>query len=562
MPPESFAATIWPRPLRHRPYVWHRQLAGVPSVLRHRPVRAPVETALTAGRHIPLAQFPTRLGPYILVVLFFAFIPARRVTADPPFFMGLGDLPGGQYGSGANAVSADGSTVVGWSFSGEWEEAFRWTRTTGMVGLGDLPGGMFESYALGVSGDGSVVVGHGETGTVGSQAFRWTAAQGMIGLGNLTPFTWGSDGTAASGDGSVIVGAGSIPGGLEAFRWTETSGMVGLGDLPGGPLTSWSAATGISADGSVIVGYGSPASGYRALRWTQSNGMEEIGILPGGAWGSTARAVSANGLFVVGQSDSASGFQAFIWSQRSGMHGLGVLPGGDASIALAVSDNSTVVGWGYTTTGYEAFIWDSGRGMRSIHDAFSNEFGLNVSGWSLIEARGISADGLVIAGFGINPQNRGEAWIAHLPATVHARLDIRPGDCPNTFNTCSHGYLPVALLGAADFDVSQVNRASLRLRGADGVGQFVAPHEGPPGPHSSLQDLGRPVDVPACGCTTSPPDGIADLLLHFSCAELTEALQLQPSDRGSLAEFVLTGTLLDGQPFRASDCIQLVGPHK
>src|SRR5689334_4676153 len=58
-------------------------------------------------------------------------------------FQGLGQLPGGELSnSSADAVSADGSTVVGTSSSDRSDlEAFRWTAATGMVGLGFLPGG-------------------------------------------------------------------------------------------------------------------------------------------------------------------------------------------------------------------------------------------------------------------------------------------------------------------------------------------------------------------------------------------------------------------------------------
>src|SRR5262245_37489475 len=69
----------------------------------------------------------------------------------------LGDLPGGQFASRANDVSADGSVIVGSSYSASGLEAFRWTSGGGMVGLGDLPGGSFGSAASGVSADGSVV---------------------------------------------------------------------------------------------------------------------------------------------------------------------------------------------------------------------------------------------------------------------------------------------------------------------------------------------------------------------------------------------------------------------
>ena len=73
--------------------------------------------------------------------------------------VGLGDLPGGDFSSGAYGVSGDGSVIVGYGSSASGLEAFRWTSDGGMVGLRRLmPGGAdFESYAFhDVSGDGSV----------------------------------------------------------------------------------------------------------------------------------------------------------------------------------------------------------------------------------------------------------------------------------------------------------------------------------------------------------------------------------------------------------------------
>ena len=50
-------------------------------------------------------------------------------------FIPLGDLPGGAFHSEATRVSADGSTVVGWSMTDLGREAFRWTRDEGMTSL-------------------------------------------------------------------------------------------------------------------------------------------------------------------------------------------------------------------------------------------------------------------------------------------------------------------------------------------------------------------------------------------------------------------------------------------
>jgi len=84
--------------------------------------------------------------------------------------------------------------------------------------LGAGTSGFTLSLARGVSANGSTVVGYSETASV-DEAFRWTAGSGMVGLGF-------GDAFGNSGDGSTIVGRY----GSEAFRWTSASGMVGLGD--------------------------------------------------------------------------------------------------------------------------------------------------------------------------------------------------------------------------------------------------------------------------------------------------------------------------------------------
>ena len=83
--------------------------------------------------------------------------------------------------------------------------------------------------------------------------------------------------------------------------------------------------------------------------------------------------------------------------------------------ALGVSeDGSVVVGYGNSANGNEAFIWNSSQGMRNLKQVLTNDYGLNLTGWTLSEATGISADGLSIVGWGINPSGNNEAWLARL----------------------------------------------------------------------------------------------------------------------------------------------------
>jgi probable HAF family extracellular repeat protein len=192
----------------------------------------------------------------------------------------------------------------------------------------------------------------------------------MVGLGDLTEGRFSSQALAVSADGAVTVGHGRSPSGQEAFRWTESSGMVGLGDLAGGAFQS--VAFDVSADGSVVVGHGSSESGHEAFYWTAESGMVGLGDLEGGVFYSEAYGVSADGFVVVGS------------------------------------------GWS-TLRGIEAAIWTTDNGMQaqSLQDLLISA-GLDLTGWHLEYATGISADGLTIVGYGSH-NGYVEGWIATLP---------------------------------------------------------------------------------------------------------------------------------------------------
>ncbi|MDJ0560355.1 MAG: PEP-CTERM sorting domain-containing protein, partial [Microcystis sp. M53599_WE4] len=144
--------------------------------------------------------------------------------------------------------------------------------------------------------------------------------------------------------------------------------------------------------------------------------MVGLGDLPGGSFWSNAQNVSADGSVVVGQSSGAYGYEAFRWTQGTGMIGLGFLPVGGFSVSAATgvsADGSVVVG--HSGSG-EVFIWNSTQGMRSLREILTNDYGLNLTGWTLTGTgtTRISADGLTIVGSGTNPSGNTEAWIARL----------------------------------------------------------------------------------------------------------------------------------------------------
>ena len=100
-------------------------------------------------------------------------------------------------------------------------------------------------------------------------------------------------------------------------------------------------------------------------------------------------------------------------------------------------------------------------------------------------------------------------------------VDIKPGLCPNPVILSNSDKVPVAILGAHNFDVKQIVRGSIRLEG-------VRPFQ------TSLKDVGRPYkyylwgknadDVQPDYCNTKGPDGKPDLLLTFDKHALARAL--------------------------------------
>jgi uncharacterized membrane protein len=128
---------------------------------------------------------------------------------------GLGFLSGTS-SSKALAVNVDGSVIVGRSGN----LAFRWTATGGMQALGSIWSGAYEANA--VSADGSLVVGwHGSSYT----AMIWDAAGEAMMLSqylsdrgvDLSGWSALYNAYGMSGDGRFIVGWGSYQGQNRAF---------------------------------------------------------------------------------------------------------------------------------------------------------------------------------------------------------------------------------------------------------------------------------------------------------------------------------------------------------
>ena len=349
-------------------------------------------------------------------------------------FIPLGYLPGGYFSSSASDVSADGNVVVGRSHSGiAGTEAFRWTRSEGMVGLGDFPEADAWSSATAVSGDGGAIVGRGTAVLyAGVDGFRWTADTGLELIGYFPRdgalFTYPG---AISHDGKVVVGSSDN----RAFKWTEQDG---ISEIPGiSNLQGSSGAGGVSADGTVIVGFRELNGLLQPYRYSEPNQVEDLGLLAGLQVDTIPNGLSSNGEVVIGWARR----QGWRWDETTGMEALPLLPDHDFAIFPVdmTSDGSTIVGVTTASTDpvarFPSFIWTRGRGTENLETFLREQHGLFLDGWTLSRVSGISGDGRVIVGGGVNPEGHLEAWV----------VDLRVPE-PGAFITMMLGVLSVGVM--------------------------------------------------------------------------------------------------------------------
>lgn len=69
-------------------------------------------------------------------------------------------------------------------------------------------------------------------------------------------------------------------------------------------------------------------------------------------------------------------------------------------------------------------IWSADYGTADLFDQLQVVHGLNLSGWTSLQAVSISDDGLTIVGNGVNPDGLQEAWIACIPEPSTVALSV------------------------------------------------------------------------------------------------------------------------------------------
>lgn len=122
---------------------------------------------------------------------------------------------------------------------------------------------------------------------------------------------------------------------------------------------------------------------------------------------------------------------------------------------------------------------------------------------------------------------------ATAPATISVGIDIKPGSFPNSVNAGEQGLLPVAILGSADLDVSNIVPGSILLGGVSLATRGSAKS---PKLAFSYEDVNA--------------DGYMDMMVFFSVPML--ALE------GTETELKLTAELSDGTSIEGVDSIRIV----
>lgn len=252
-----------------------------------------------------------------------------------------------------------------------------------------------------------------------------------------------------SENASFIGGTFEYPDGPESFLWNESSGyetlngiyyptaVTATGDKVGGmseniqpavwergkgvttlSSISYGHITGLSKDGRVAIG--NNLDNKQFFLWSNETGIVSPGV-PSNYEQATVWDISADGSIVGGRLEFGLRTRPFYWNEQDGYILLDYLDPSflKGAVTGINHDGSLIVG--YNAPDYRhieeeiAFIWDAQNGVRNLQAVLENDFGLNLDGWTLTTAIGLSEDGTTIFGRGIDPDGNFDFWVAEIP---------------------------------------------------------------------------------------------------------------------------------------------------
>jgi probable HAF family extracellular repeat protein len=407
--------------------------------------------------------------------------------------------------------------------------AISWTLSGGTVDLGVLPGTSAlndASFAYAINENADAIVGSSGSPTTFSTAFRYTTADNtMRDLGALPGSPNGvSAAYDVNFDGSVVVGSSTFTSQdnslTHAFRWVLTPGKTTgkMTDIDGKALSS-SVAYAVNDDGSAVVGTQVPVgtSTQNAFIWTQATGMVILGALPGDG-AAMATGVSRDGTMVVGTSNPGEVFNPFT--------------------NLAMPQD-------------RPFFWTKATGMQDVN-ALANAAGLNPNGFVFQNATGISPDGRLIYGNGVDAQGNADAYVlpycnggscasSLVAAVLPASRSVEVGGAPatafatiiNTSATTLNGCSVQPPEGvAANFTYQTTSATTNGLTGTANTQVSLAPNAAQSfvfgfAPTAAFGPLDMPLVFNCSGqFAVAPQIGLNTLLLSASTAPVPDVVAL------------------------------------
>ncbi|WP_162417937.1 vWA domain-containing protein [Cyclobacterium roseum] len=129
---------------------------------------------------------------------------------------------------------------------------------------------------------------------------------------------------------------------------------------------------------------------------------------------------------------------------------------------------------------------------------------------------------------------------------VPVAFDVHPGSCPNPIQLKRNGVIPTAILGSADFDVSDIDLSTITL---EGVSPVRHDYSDVATPYEPIVD--KPLESDACNTLES--DGFMDLAIKFDAQDVIQALG--DVSRDDVIKVKVKGQLTDGTDFEGEDII-------
>jgi uncharacterized membrane protein len=257
-----------------------------------------------------------------------------------------------------------------------------------------------------------VIAGYNQDQNDNRTAWRWTAAGGYQ---DIAPPPAGAESqvTALSADGKTAVGEFNTGNQYTPFVWTSANGIANL------PTTSGASPI-VSADGSTIAGETRTSSGYI---WTAASGVTPINALPG-SLNIHPVIISANGSQILG--DATNNNQSFLFEYAGGVMSTTPSPSfgnynfASTGLSGATSDFSQRVGM-YAAIDPSTnnivsvpWFWSAKTGYETIQDYLAAS-GINTGAYDIDTIAGISPDGMVLYGHGLDDGIQPSTWVAVVP---------------------------------------------------------------------------------------------------------------------------------------------------